>query len=183
VGAGALGLNATSCVAPRVAAPNLPSRVILDVPFPGDPSQSCAYDALSALFSFWNAGSEALCRVPQDRGVSLPEVMSILRQSSWHVELIRDSKRLPKLKDCLREGTPALVLAEVTALPEWPMSPVVRAKGYPHYMVVVGFDEREEVVFCLGLGPGICRVQERIFLRWWQRTGYPFLKTRPGGSE
>lgn len=113
----------------------------------------------------------------------MPELMSILRQSGWEIQLIRDSKRLINLKACLREGVPVLVLAEVTAMPDWPMSPVVRAKGYPHYMVVIGFDEGEHRIFCLGLGPGICRVPEKTFRHWWQRTGYPFLKARPGRGQ
>jgi len=96
-----------------------------------------------------------------------------------HAELGRDDRRLQVLKDSIDEGIPVLLVVEITAGPDVPVSPILRARGYPHFLVVTGYDVSRKRVFCLGLDTSTVALSYRRLASWWKRTDYAFLRVFP----
>ena len=147
------------------------------------PVQGCAQYAACTVLSFWRLPPRpVLDMLPSDRGVTILELATILRREGLRVEIGRDGRHLQALRSSIDQGVPLLLVAEVTAGADIPLSPILRTRGNPHYLVATGYDTASKRVICLGLDTAAVAVPTQWFKSWWKRTDYAFLKMLPAGD-
>jgi ABC-type bacteriocin/lantibiotic exporter with double-glycine peptidase domain len=151
-------------------------HLITTVPFIAQEAYQCGPAALAMVLQYWGAAADAeeigrALYLPSARGVLNVELEFEARRRGFRTQALEAT--LERAKAELRRGRPLIVFQD---LGRGPVS-------VPHFAVLLGYDDRAEVVV-LHSGTTAYRVLPYAeFLRTWApRRGWTLLITPPGAA-
>jgi ABC-type bacteriocin/lantibiotic exporter with double-glycine peptidase domain len=151
-------------------------HVIATVPFIAQDAYQCGPAALAMVLRYWGAAAEAdeigrALHLPSARGVLNVELEFQARRRGFRTVAFEGT--LERAKAELRQGRPLIVFQD---LGRGPVS-------VPHFAVLLGFDDRAEVVVLHSGTTAYHRLSYAEFLRTWSaRRGWTLLITRGDGA-
>jgi ABC-type bacteriocin/lantibiotic exporter with double-glycine peptidase domain len=151
-------------------------HLIVDVPFIAQDAYQCGPAALAMVLRYWGAAADAdeigrALYLPSARGVLNIELEFQARRRGFQAQAFEGT--LERVKGELRRGRPLIVFQD---LGRGPVS-------VPHFAVLLGFDDRAEVVVLHSGTTPYRLLSYAEFLRTWAtRRGWTLLVTPPGDA-
>jgi ABC-type bacteriocin/lantibiotic exporter with double-glycine peptidase domain len=151
-------------------------HLIAAVPFIAQEAYQCGPAALAMVLQYWGAPADAeeigrALYLPSARGVLNLELEFQARRRGFRTQAFQGT--LDRAKAELRQGRPLIVFQDLGR----------GSVSVPHFAVLLGYDDRAEVVV-LHSGTTAYRVVSYAeFLRTWEaRRGWALLITPPGAA-
>ncbi len=148
-------------------------HLLATVPFVPQETQQCGPASLAMVLGYWGAPADAgeigrALALPSGRGVLNLELEFEARRRGFRTEAFAGT--LARAKAELRRGRPLIVFQDLG------IGPV----SVPHFAVLIGYDDRAEVVVLHSGTTAYRVVPYREFLRTWSaRHGWTLLVTPP----
>ena len=153
-----------------------PGHLIATVPFIAQEAYQCGPAALAMVLQYWGAAADAeeigrALYLPSARGVLNLELEFQARRRGFRTQAFEGT--LERVKTELRQGRPLIVFQD---LGRGPVS-------VPHFAVLLGYDDRAEVVVLHSGTTPYRLLPYAEFLRTWAaRRGWVLLITPPGAA-
>jgi ABC-type bacteriocin/lantibiotic exporter with double-glycine peptidase domain len=151
-------------------------HLITTVPFIAQEAYQCGPAALAMVLQYWGAAADAeeigrALYLPSARGVLNLELEFQARRRGFRTQAFEGT--LERVKTELRQGRPLIVFQD---LGRGPVS-------VPHFAVLLGYDDRAEVVVLHSGTTAYRLLPYPEFLRTWAaRRGWALLITPPGAA-
>jgi ABC-type bacteriocin/lantibiotic exporter with double-glycine peptidase domain len=151
-------------------------HLITTVPFIAQEAYQCGPAALAMVLQYWGAAADAeeigrALYLPSARGVLNLELEFEARRRGFRTQAFEGT--LERVKTELRQGRPLIVFQD---LGRGPVS-------VPHFAVLLGYDDRAEVVVLHSGTTAYRLLPYTEFLRTWAaRRGWSLLITPPGAA-
>jgi ABC-type bacteriocin/lantibiotic exporter with double-glycine peptidase domain len=151
-------------------------HLIATVPFIAQEAYQCGPAALAMVLQYWGAAADAeeigrALYLPSARGVLNLELEFQARRRGFRTQAFEGT--LERVKTELRQGRPLIVFQD---LGRGPVS-------VPHFAVLLGYDDRSEVVVLHSGTTPYRLLPYAEFLRTWAaRRGWVLLITPPGAA-
>ena len=151
-------------------------HLITTVPFIPQEAYQCGPAALAMVLQYWGAPADAeeigrALYLPSARGVLNLELEFQARRRGFRTQALEGT--LERVKTELRQGRPLIVFQD---LGRGPVS-------VPHFAVLLGYDDRAEVVVLHSGTTAYRLLPYAEFLRTWAaRRGWALLITPPGAA-
>jgi ABC-type bacteriocin/lantibiotic exporter with double-glycine peptidase domain len=151
-------------------------HLIATVPFIAQEAYQCGPAALAMVLRYWGAAADAeeigrALYLPSARGVLNLELEFQARRRGFRTQAFEGT--LERAKAELRQGRPLIVFQDLGRFPV----------SVPHFAVLLGYDDRAEVVVLHSGTTAYRLLSYAEFLRTWgTRRGWALLITPPGAA-